>query len=360
MDARRLRYSGAMLAAAALTIMTGAARAQQGESRTFRDWIAGCDNLKSCTALSLPDESAEQVGFLKLERAGGAEGAASLSLKLRGEKLKAPLTVRLSLDGAPFPAGGAALAATLEDGENATVVFSQADASALIAAARKATRLQASMAGKRYAVSLAGSVAAMLWIDERQGRLGTVTALIRKGDAAAGTVPPAPALPVISARPTGPALDEKSAKALGEALRKHLKASDPDACDVDDDARHDADQAWPLDGGRKLVGLYCGSGAYNVATGYWLVTGDDVNSARKVAFPGSDDNTLINSGYAPNAGQITYFAKGRGIGDCGSSGSYAWTGSGFVLTELSTMGECRQLPPDDWLTLFRSEVKLAR
>jgi hypothetical protein len=62
----------------------------------------------------------------------------------------------------------------------------------------------------------------------------------------------------------------------------------------------------------------------------------------------------------PKTGRISYFAKGRGIGDCGVAGGYAWTGSSFVLTELSMMGECRGIGSDDWITLFRSEVKIAK
>lgn len=356
----RQALQGAAAALAGATLLSAAAMAQApGDSRSFRDWTAGCDNLKGCTALSLPGEGAETTGFLKFERPGGPAGTVSLSLKLAGEKLKAPLAIRLSLDGTPFPAAGKTLTATAEDAENARIAFSEADAAALIAAARKATKLSASMAGKSYTVSLAGSVAALLWIDEQQGRLGTVTALIRKSDAAAGTVPQPPALPVVTAKATGPALDEKAAKALGTALRKHLKASDPDACE-DNDGASTPDQAWPLDARQKLVGLYCGSGAYNVSTGYWLITGDAVASARKAAFPGNDDNMLINSDYDPKTGQLGYFAKGRGLGDCGSSGNYAWTGSGFALAALSTMGECRGIGPDDWLVLQRSEVKVAQ
>lgn len=352
------RGAVAALAGAMLALAAGAVQAQ-GDSKSFRDWTAGCDNLKSCTALSLPPEAAETTGFLKLERPGGPAGAVSLSLKLAGEKLRAPLAVRLSLDGAPFPAAGKTLTATVEDPETARLAFSEADAVALIAAARKATKLSAVMAGKSYTISLAGAVAAWLWIDEQQGRLGTVTALIRKGDAAASTVPQPPALPVIAAKATAPALDEKAAKALGAALRKHLKTSDPDTCEDNDGAASTPDQAWPLDARQKLVGLYCGSGAYNVSTGYWLVAGEAVASARKVAFPRNGDNMLINSDYDPKTGQIGYFAKGRGIGDCGSAGNYAWTGSGFVLTAFSTMGECRGIGPDDWLVLQRSEVKVA-
>jgi hypothetical protein len=344
----------------AATAFLPAAASAQSDGKSFRDWTAGCDNLKSCAALSLPEDGADTVGYLKLERPGGPTGAASLSLKLVGEKLKAPQSVRLSLDGAPFPAAGRTMAAALPDEETAVVAFSEADTASLIAAARKATKLSATMAGKSYTISLAGSVAALVWIDEQQGRLNTVTALIRKGDAAAGTVPPAPALPVITARPTAAPLDKKAAKALGAALRKHLKTAAPDACEDNDGATSSPDQVWPLSATQKLIGLYCGSGAYNVITGYWTVSGNAIASARSVAFPRQDDNMLINSEYEPKTGQIGFFAKGRGIGDCGSSGNYAWTGSGFALTAFAMMGECRGLPPDDWLTLFRSEVKLGQ
>jgi len=346
---------GLVIASAAAPVMA------QGQSKSFRDWTAGCDNLRRCTALSLPDEAAETIGVLVLERAGGPDGAASLSLKLTAERLKEPLTVVLKLDGAPFPAGGKPVVATLEDVETARIVFAEADTTALITAARKASRLTATMGGRSYAISLAGAVAAMLWIDEQQGRLNTVTALIRKGPAAASTVPAAPALPRITARPTPPALAEPAAKALAAALRKHLATSDPDACEDDADApRSTADQVWPLDGGRRLIGLHCGSGAYNILTGYWLVVGDAVAGARKVAFAGNDSNLLINSEYMPENGQLLYFAKGRGYGDCGASGNYAWTGSGFAVTALSMMGECRRLPTEDWLVLFRSEVTVAK
>ncbi len=345
----------------AILMAATAPASAQSQGKTFRDWIAGCDNLRSCTALSLPDETAETVGYLRLERPAGPDGAISLSLKLTGEKLKAPLAIGLKLDGAPFPSGGKPLAATVEDAETARIVFSEADAAALIAAARKATKLSASLAGKSYAISLAGSVAAMLWIDEQQGRLNTSRALVRKGPAAASTVPSPPALPVITARATGPALAEGAAKTLAAALRKHLKTSDPDACEQDEEgARYNPDRVWPLDGGRRLIGLYCGAGAYNILTGYWLVTGDAVAGARKVAFAGNDNNVLTNSDFTPKDGQLGYFAKGRGIGDCGGSGTYAWTGSDFALTTLSTMGECRQIPSDDWLVLFRSDVKVTK
>ena len=89
--------------AAATLLGLGHAQATEAGTKTFRDWIAGCDNLRGCTALSLPAETASNIGFLKLERSAEPAGAVALSLRLRGEQLKAPLDVQLLLDGPPFP-----------------------------------------------------------------------------------------------------------------------------------------------------------------------------------------------------------------------------------------------------------------
>lgn len=39
------------------------------------------------------------------------------------------------------------------------------------------------------------------------------------------------------------------------------------------------------------------------------------------------------------------------------TGGYAWDGKSFVRTELATMGECRGIAPEDWITLYRSAAK---
>ncbi|MBX9912018.1 MAG: DUF1176 domain-containing protein [Beijerinckiaceae bacterium] len=346
--------------------LPGPASAAGPSSKTFRDWIAGCDNLKSCTAMSLPAEIDEHIAFLRLERAAGPNVVPKLVIRVRAEKLAAPLAAELDLDGAPFPAPGRKLPATIGDDENATIALSAADAEALIAAARKATKLTVTIAGKSLDVSLSGSVAALLWIDEQQGRLGTISALIRKGPGETSAA--VPALPVIVAKGTAaPAIPDKAAKALTTALRKQLKRLDPDLCEDAPEDAADADSVWPLAGGARLVGLFCSRGAYNVSTGFWIVPGADVGKARKALFPQFDgkidpnsDNMLVNAGYDPASAQVSFYNKGRGIGDCGASGNYAWTGSAFVMTGFQAMDECKGISGDDWITLFRSEVKVVR
>ncbi|PTM41948.1 DUF1176 domain-containing protein [Bosea sp. 124] len=350
-----------------LALLTGAAFSAQAQaaplaSKTFRDWVAGCDNLKSCTALSLPGEADEHVALLKLERPAGPDGVARLEVRVRADRLQAPLAADLTIDDAAFPVAGKRLAATIVDEENATIALSPAETEALVAAARKGTKLVVTLAGKSYDVSLAGSVAAMLWIDEQQGRLNTTSALIRKGPGSA--VPAAPPLPVVTAKGSAlPAISARSAKALTAALRKHLKKLGPDLCEESPADLADVENAWPLDGGTRLVGLLCSRGAYNLSTGFWIVPGTDVAKARKAIFPqldGGKDNMLVNAEFDQASGQVSFYNKGRGIGDCGANGNYAWTGSSFVLTAFQAMDECKGLTGDNWITLFRSEMKVAK
>ena len=354
------RWPGLLIGA--LLLANTSAGAVELRSKVFRDWIAGCDNLNQCVALSLPGENASPgIAYLKLERIGGALAAPTLTLNLREEKLKESFSAELTLDDVAFPTAGRTFKGSSMDGEVGEVGLPEAEITALLAAARKATKLAVRFEGKRFAVSLAGAVAAMIWIDEQQGRLGTVDALIRKGDAPATRVPPSRTMPVITARATAklPKPDAKTAQAITGTVRDQVKAGGATDCDTSGPVR-EPDRIWPLDANRRLVALHCGTGAYNSATGYWIVTGNSGANAKPVTFPGEKGNILANAEYDPDKGQLSYYGKGRGVGDCGSAANYAWTGSAFVLTSLTRMEVCQGLPPDDWLSLFHSEVKVVK
>jgi len=228
------------------------AQAQIGEMKTFRDWIAGCDNTKSCTALSLPDEGDENVAYLRLDRPAGPDGAPKLALKLRREKLKPSFEIELALDGAPFPTAGHRFAVSSNDGETAEIAFGPTEIEAFIAGVRKATVLTLQRDGQSQKLSLAGSVAAMLWIDEQQRRLNTASALIRKGTA--GSAPPAPPLPKIITRAAiGKPLTKSQSAALVKAMRKELNRREPASCEDIPEGFTDTDGAFALYETTQLV-----------------------------------------------------------------------------------------------------------
>ncbi|MDP3256359.1 MAG: DUF1176 domain-containing protein [Bosea sp. (in: a-proteobacteria)] len=350
---------GALGTLALMLTLATPVQAQIGPIKTFRDWVAGCDNTKTCTALSLPAETDDEIAFLRLDRPAGPEGAPTLALKLRGQKLKKSFAIALALDGTPFPGAGQPLQGTSVDGEVAEITLPAATAEALIAAARNATTLTAQIEAASFKVSLAGAVAAMLWIDERQGRLNTPGALIRKGTT--GTAPAAPDLPVIVSRPaSGKALSKAEAATLVKAMRAEVNRREPDSCEDMPDGFTDSDGAWALGDALRLVAIACSRGAYNVASQFWLVGGRNVARARPAPFQGaggSPANELINADFDPKTGHVSFYAKARGIGDCGRSGAYGWDGKGFAVLRMSEMSECRLIPGDDWITLFRSAEK---
>lgn len=355
-----MRRSAGLVVMVALLASAPVGAAEPG-NKIFREWMAACDNLGRCVAQSLPAEGASFAAMLLLEREAGAAAEPQLSLILKGDTPNEPPPVAITLDGQRFPAE-ATPPVTIVDIETTKVAFSVPQTQALVEAARKATSLKASMMNQNYEASLSGAVAALLWLDEQQGRLGTPTALIRKGMNPTASIPSPKPLPLVTALATAgqPALTPARAKALTQALRARVAKTEPDCEDID--SLREMDTVAVLGRDENLVMLSCRGGAYNYTTGFWAVPGMDTGKARKLAFrkPGKPTgNLLVNAEYDPQTGQIAFNEKGRGPGDCGSLGSYAWTGKAFVLTRYEDMPTCRGLLPGDyWLVLWRSEVRV--
>ena len=344
--------SNSSVLAAGFALLSSAVLAD--EMKEFRDWRAGCDNVKRCAALSLPREDDSSIAYLRLERSAGADAPVALVLRVLGDWKTPSVLVGLKLDGAAFPVSKEAVP---DESGTLSLTFQPAEVAAFLEAARKATQLTVDAPGLTATVSLSGSVAAMLWIDEQQGRLDTTSALIRKGRGT--TVPAALSLPITIAKAAAGTLSQADKKALTTAMRKELTRQGEDLCE-DDEVLIDSDEAWLLDGGLHLIGLACSRGAYNLTTAFWLVQGKDVATAKPVRLPHGEsdtDNTLVNADFDPKTGRLAFFSRGRGIGDCGIIGSFAWTGEAFTRTGFSMMGECRGVAPADWITLYRRAVE---
>ena len=164
----------------ALALLAAAAAIPQPtELKLFKDWTVGCDNGLSCQAVALMPEDMP-------------EGSATMSLS-RGPEADAAPVVRISLEGAAsLAADGRKLDARLA-AEDGAARIEAAGVPAVLAALRSAARLAVlnAQGEKIGTVSLAGASAALLFIDERQKRVGTTGALVRPGQAAPTLVPPA-------------------------------------------------------------------------------------------------------------------------------------------------------------------------
>lgn len=320
---------------------------QPAEPRTFQDWTVGCDNGGACHAVALATFEGSNDGWLTLglRRAAGGTAEPVITLSAREEPC-----------GATLVADGQRLPVRIIEAQNCAIVH-PADMPVLVRALRTANTLEAFDAQGRSlgTVSLRGAAAAMLFIDEAQGRLGTETALVRRGERPADAVPAAPLLPVVTAAPRSSdspiLLDDDRIT----ALRRET------GCTIDEVGGPDELEARPLAPGKTLLLLACGTGAYNLSS---VVLIAEQQGARIDIVPARFDAAdveqesgqpiLVNADWDGENGILHDFPRGRGLGDCGTRSRYVWDGSRFRLIHRETMGECRG--STDFITVWRARV----
>lgn len=317
---------------------TGVSAAQAptpGTLETYKDWTIGCDNRNRCEAVALLPEGGawpDNPVMVGIVRDAGPEAEAQV---WTSRDAKGAGEVGFFVDGRRIAA------AQSRDGD-ATVRGPQAAALAIAMARGSQLELRA---GNRLLgrPSLAGSGAALRYMDARQGRAGTSTALVATGPLGALAVRPAPAAPVVKRAPvptsgTPVTLWREELTALGKftGCAQEMRAAQPP-------------ELHRLSKNETLILVPCGSGAYNVTTVPVVATG--IAGRRAFHFATFDYKPgwsaeeakpmLVNAGWVPEKSELSSFAKGRGIGDCGGSETYVWDGTRFRLTEATSMGECR-------------------
>jgi hypothetical protein len=318
----------------------------------YKSWLVACDNALSCVAKGFSEAYAgAQIG---IDRDAGPAG--KLEMSISADRAFALGDVKI--DGKP--AGLAGPAWTLDAAKEETTLSSD-DLPAirqLVARLRSATTMTL---GSDAEVSLDGFAAAVLRLDDRQGRVGGVTALSRAGSLPASRIPVPPALPRIPYRPITTSLSPGEDKRLIAAVRTDQKAVlAKEDCDADTGAL--GPEAYALDGKQALVLIPCVMGAYQGSSLGFVAPragGHAMRLVLPVPYLGNDadqadSSYLTNSDFDPKTGTLSMFAKGRGLADCGLSASWVWDGAHFVLSDMSLQQACGGIEPGDWPILFRS------
>ncbi|MFA4938079.1 DUF1176 domain-containing protein [Brevundimonas sp.] len=327
----------------------------RSETKQFRDWSATCGNDGTCWAFGFAPEFA--AGWVRITLAPGPDAQPQILFGYWPDgDAKGSNQIALTIDGRAFAA------ALSEEGEAEMPIGEiRPNARAAIDAMAQG-KVMTIRGASSQDVSLSGAAAALLWIDEKQGRLDTPTALIRRGDRPAATVPVAPPLPTIT---PAPAVDQAGFGDVNQTVPAALRSrTEVGTCLKESSmpAISDMVMSARLDARTELWAVPCGAGAYNV-THNWYLTGPGGRDPRPAilagtAGPGADptmpDNSTVNGAYDPKTRTLSAFAKGRGIGDCGSAQTWAWTGDRFVLTEESTMGQCAGVRSDLWPVAWRT------
>ena len=335
----------------ALIAAASTAASPIGEQRNFGDWAVGCDNGWTCEAISLPTQDWEiGSGYsVTVRRAGGADGYHRVGV--RAFEDGAPSTLALLVDG-EF-AGTAR-----REGDDALFHFDPAQSQRIAGLMARGTEaeLRDADGGMVERISLDGSYAALLFIEDRQERAGTVTASAAVGDDPASRIPAPPAIPTIRAMPVADrAGDTATPLPADRAMRLHEERE----CDGFDDALRRND-AFVLSDATDLILISCSQGAYNFSDIAFVRDADGAVAPARFdhVFAWGENREvplLVNVYWNADANELSTYAKGRGIGDCGTAERFVWDGAMFRLIERREMNSCRGSP--HWITVYRANVE---
>jgi len=363
--ARRPRVARRLLVVSLFACTAVAANPASAQMKEFRDWLAACDNTRSCTAYGF-DVDPGGYAYVRLTRDAGADAILRVTVAVNvqeGAKFKVSFDDPALGD---LPAEASAGDANNDDDLRRLVISDPKAVETLLASLRKAkkivvTRIDAPGATASdpatTEISLAGVVAAMLWMDDQQKRVGTVTALVKRGDKPATAIPTQLAPPVVTAAkiPPGPKPEQARIAVIAKA---RAVCEDKKISEAEDMTRLAADQV--------MYWFRCQekSGAYNFF--YALIIDQRGKPLREVEFKlprevataadgGVEMN--INPGFDESTQTMSLLNKGRGIADCGQASQWAWDGRSFRLIESKVMPTCKGVAPSDWPVLYHAERK---
>lgn len=363
------RWRACALALAAL--IASGARAEDSppgdwtapEVSEFADWSVACDNAKDCTAVSIsrawvarveagdPGDYAQPRLWVKRAAGPQARVRVFLDTTVWGEASagEGPVTLHVYTECDGDCTGRAYRLIALEPGR---YELAPADVAAFLAESQKTPRAATRFVdGRMHGITTtAGMTAALRYIDEGQGRRGTVTALYAKGPKPASSVPPPP--PRERVRVTrGKEVEAQASFATDAALVAaralncpgvNLQGLDPQRA------------RWRLESGDYLWALGCSDNPH-APRRLWVIETPGKGTA---AFPlprpeqgrPAEPPVLPNSDFDSASGQITAYSDGK----CGWRRRWAWTGTAFAMVDAVEMPSCYGLPLNQWLQTYRA------
>jgi hypothetical protein len=329
-----------------LTAIAGAPQAQIGEQRIYGDWAVGCDNGLACEAFALDPVASfgSASGSLTFRRGAGRDGY-----------LRAGIRMYADTDGEQIGLyiDGALSGLATRSGTDSLYHFAPETAAELArrAARGRSAEIFDAQGGTLGQISLTGSHAALRHVDDRQGRAGSRSALVATGSRI--SVRSAPELPVIVAMPV-PGQEDREVQPIAQdeaaGLREQSECLEPNAR---------RNEAFAISHDTVLHLISCEGGAYNFGD-MAFVTQNGIRRPAEFDAPTGWGETvgpavLVNAWWNPEEGALGTYAKGRGIGDCGTAQRFVWDGSSFRLVEQREMNDCRG--SIHWITVYRANVR---
>jgi hypothetical protein len=364
---RLIGLAAFVLAAAAAAATAAPAPVLLGAPPVYlevKDWVLACDNTRVCFAkYDVADEANAGGGYLSLARDAGPDGGLTVTLEAT-EDGAVPDPKTLTLDGQPLSPNPAWKISPTDQ----TADLSGAAALAFVHAIANGKTLAYSDGQTTTTVSLGGMTAALLAMDQDQGRLDGVTALAKPGSKPASAVPAALPVPVVHATPAKTPLTGAAAFA---AQVRNVQAGLLRQHDCEADAVHD-DTAAALNDHDAIVLLGCVQGAYQASVMTFRAPRDAPQKAVRLILPlqptlkASDipadarGEYVAEDGWDAKTATFVESAKGRGLADCGQSTEWVFDGAQFQVDSFNRLDRCGGGPPGDWPTIYRTTISPAK
>lgn len=318
--------------------------------RRFSDWLVVCDNTRVCRA-----QVTGQDGSLMVRRDPGPNGIILIVLDGQdpdsGTSIPEIASIRVTGGVAP---GGWRLDRAGESAKlqgQAALTFLWA-----IAPARTVTYRAG---GEAHEVSLAGLTAALLAIDEIQGRAGTITASVSPGSRPATAVPAALPVPILWVPPPSTAPAPRGFAA--SVRRTHAAALRRADCETTQHARSQ-DSAVALS--RTEVLVFLGCRLYNTSFGTLLLRAPraDPRRAAVVLLPrtpgedgGENDGVYSDLEWDPRTAILSSGSHSC-AGSCGQRSQWTFDGRAFRLAGHRTY----RWGGAEMLDHYRTNVRIRR
>ena len=321
--ARRLLRLGAIAAMVCLPALSHA------EVFVFKDWAVSCDNTRGCEAAGFrADGSDSKPVMLWIAREAGAGVLVRARLKVETANGARTGPFRLVADDKT-------LMAVAADADLDAKAFARVLPSLL-----ERPSVEVDFDGERYTLSLNGLKAALLKMDDLQGRIGTRGALVRKGPQDEhGVPPPLPAFlphpaPNFALKSTDPAL----LKLVLPTLAADCNVAVSDGVDGADVAIH------RVSDDQVIVLRECQRGAFQSGYAAWLVDDKPPYGTHRLDYPQADGSSrplAMNAQWEGNGGSLRSISKGRAENDCGGDAFWTWTGRALELYNAHEAPLCR-------------------
>ena len=326
-----------LLLLAALPLAASAFDAN-GSYFEHKNWEIACDNTGTCRAAGYQAGEEDQVISILLMRDAGADAAITGEITVidpnGDDKNRQSLSGHLYLDDKNL--GNITLS---DDEAGLKGRLSPAQSEAVSKAVIGSGKITFRTDKLTWVLSNEGANAVLLKMDDYQGRVGTPTALIKRGKDQK-TIPAPAAKPVIhaAALPGTPPRVLKAGDGEYSALRRLLAEKAGDDCDRMSEGENEI-TLYPLDSSHTLAETTCWLAAYNSANYYAILSPDLKTIAATVD---------IEDGYDYSDGTIESGGRGRGLGDCFSLTRHTWDGKRFVTTYSAGSGQCKGFPGGAW------------